>query len=121
MPKVVHFEFTAKDPERAVSFYQNVFGWQVTKWDGPEDYWLLTTGPKEEEGINGAIMREPGETVRTINTIGVPSVDEYLAKVEAHGGKVLMPKSEIPGVGFFANCQDPEGNIFGIIEFSKSE
>ena len=54
MPRVVHFEIHADDPQRAANFYQNVFGWQINKWEGPEDYWLVTTGADNEPGINGA-------------------------------------------------------------------
>ena len=34
MPRVVHFEISADDPERAVKFYQKVFSWEIKKWDG---------------------------------------------------------------------------------------
>jgi len=44
MPRVVHFEIHADDPQRAANFYQGVFGWDIKKWEGPEDYWLVTTG-----------------------------------------------------------------------------
>ena len=46
MSRVVHFELCADDPERAVKFYEEVFGWKIQKWDGPQDYWLATTGAK---------------------------------------------------------------------------
>jgi catechol 2,3-dioxygenase-like lactoylglutathione lyase family enzyme len=49
MARVVHFELAADDPERAVKFYQQVFGWQIHKWDGPQDYWLATTGEQGEQ------------------------------------------------------------------------
>jgi predicted enzyme related to lactoylglutathione lyase len=48
--------------------------------------------------------------------IGVPSVDEYAAKVEKLGGKIIVPKKAIPGMGFFAICMDTENNAFGIWE-----
>ena len=57
MPRVVHFESTANEPEKVVDFYQKVFGWKVTKWEGPQEYWLVETGEAEEPGINGGIMR----------------------------------------------------------------
>lgn len=53
MPRVVHFEVHADDPERAANFYSGVFGWELAKWEGPQDYWLITTGPDDEPGING--------------------------------------------------------------------
>jgi hypothetical protein len=56
----------------------------------------------------------------TINTIGVPSVDEFVGRVTRHGGKVVMPKMAIPGVGYQAYCQDPGGNLFGIHQSAPS-
>ncbi len=119
MPRVIHFEVAADDPDRAVKFYQNLFGWKIDKWDGPQDYWLVTTGAKKEPGIDGAIMRRmPGMT--TINTVDVSSVDEFTQKVVAAGGKVVMPKDTIPGVGYFAYCADTEGNVFGMMQNDPS-
>lgn len=115
MPRVIHFELPADDPERASGFYQQVFGWTISKWDGPVDYWLVTTGDEGEPGIGGAIQRrEEGAT--TVNTIDVPSVDEYVAKIVAAGGQIALPKMEVPGVGFMAYGIDTEGNVFGIME-----
>jgi uncharacterized protein len=119
MPRVVHFEIPVDDAERATAFYRDVFGWSITKWDGPMDYYLVRTGPDDEPGINGALYPR-GETTSVVNTIGVPSVDEYVKKVEAKGGKVVMPKSPIPGMGYFANLLDTEGNLFGIFEEDSS-
>jgi predicted enzyme related to lactoylglutathione lyase len=116
MPRVVHFEIPADDPERAAKFYGKVFDWKITTWGGPEDYWLATTGPDTETGINGAIAKR-GESLRsTTNTIAVSSVDDFSQKIVAAGGKVLSPKTLIPGVGQFAYCQDTEGNAFGILQ-----
>ena len=65
MPRVVHFEIHADDPERAVNFYQDVFGWQIVKWEGPQDYWLITTGPDDEPGINGGLMKRSDPSAST--------------------------------------------------------
>ncbi len=120
MPRVVHFEISADDPERAVNFYKEVFGWDIRKWEGPIDYWLVTTGKEDEPGINGGLMKREDPRQSIVTTVDVPSVDDFLAKVEAAGGKTIMPKTEIPGVGFNAYCQDTEGNIFGIFEGGPS-
>lgn len=116
MPRVIHFEIPADDPERAQAFYQDVFGWQFDKWEGPFDYWLITTGPQEELGIDGGLARRTDPSTGTENTVGVESVDEALAKIEASGGKIVRPKSAIPGVGWVAYCEDTEGNLFGLME-----
>ncbi len=118
MPRVVHFEFAADKPERAVKFYQSVFNWKIDKW-GPQEYWLVTTGPDTEPGINGAIMKREGAQAAVINTVGVPSFEESSRKIVKNGGKVITPKMPIPGIGYFAYCQDTEGNVFGIMEADK--
>ena len=114
MNRVIHFEMVVDDPERAIGFYQNVFGWKVNRWEGPQTYWLLTTGPNDQPGINGGMMQQQKDMPRTINTIEVASVDDYVEKVTSNGGKVVMPKMAVPGIGHQAYCQDTEGNWFGI-------
>jgi hypothetical protein len=115
MSRVVHFEIPADDPVRAAKFYEDVFGWKIEKWEGPFDYWLVTTGEEDEMGINGAIMtKDMGEMVR--NTIAVDSFDEFAKKIEKEGGKMLTDKMNIPGIGDMAAFQDTEGNIFAILE-----
>jgi hypothetical protein len=116
MPRVIHFEISADNPERAVKFFQDVFGWQIMKWNGPMDYWMITTGPDDKPGINGAIMPKMGPAGGTVNTVDVPDVEAYMAKVERAGGKVIMPKTAVPGVGWFSYCADTEGNVFGIMQ-----
>ena len=118
MPRVVHFEFNADEPERAVKFYQKVFGWEIKKWEGPMEYWLVMTGEKEKPGIDGGIMRRMDHET-TIVTIDVPSVDEFIKKIKQAGGKVIKPKEAIPGVGYFAYCADTEGNLFGIMQENR--
>ncbi len=116
MARVVHFEIAADDPERAVDFYREVFGWKVEKWEGPMDYWLCATGEAGEPGINGAIMRrsDPGQSI--VNTIGVASLEESMAKVVERGGTVTSEATDIPGVGRFASCADTEGNAFAMLQ-----
>jgi len=120
MSRVIHFELAADDPERAVRFYSKVFGWKLNKWDGPEDYWLATTGDSSEPGIDGAIMRRDPQRPPVVNTIGVESLDDSVAKVAANGGTVLESKMPIPGVGYFAYCLDSEGNPFGLMQSDPS-
>ena len=118
--RVVHFEFNADDPERAVGFWRDVFGWDIQKWEGPADYWLATTG--EGMGIDGALQGAP-EFVggqRTVVTVGVDSVDETAAKVEAAGGTVTVPKTAVPHVGWLIYCRDTEGMIFGALQPDES-
>jgi hypothetical protein len=116
MPKVVHFELPADDPQRAIAFYEKVFGWTITKWEGPFDYWLVTTGSDDELGINGAITPRIISEQVTIDTIGVESLDNSLKKIVEAGGTITQPKPAIPGIGYIAYCTDTEGNLFGVIQ-----
>ena len=120
MPRIVHFEICADKPERAVAFYTKVFGWKTEKWAGAEDYWMANTGADKEPGINGAIMQKRDPKWTTVNTVDVPSVDDYVSKVTKNGGKVVAPKVAIPGMGYVAYCQDTEGNVFGIWQTDTS-
>ena len=116
MPRVVHFEITASDPSRAVSFYKTVFGWDLQKTDLPIEYWLATTGKSTDPGINGAIMPREGAPANIILTIAVNSFEDAVTNIEENGGKSVTPKATIPGIGTFCYCQDTEGNVFGILE-----
>jgi hypothetical protein len=114
MPKVIHFEISADNPQRAVKFYTEAFGWQIQNW-GDQPYWLATTGPEAEPGINGAIM--PREEKRTtVNIISVTSLEETSEKITRAGGKLTTPRTAVPGIGYFRYCQDMEGNTFGIMQ-----
>jgi uncharacterized protein len=44
MNRPVHFEIPAEDPERAIQFYEKVFGWKFDRWNGPIEYWTISTG-----------------------------------------------------------------------------
>ena len=120
MPRVVHFEIDAKKPEKAIKFYENVFGWKFEKWKGPVDYWLVMTGNEKEPGIDGGLAKRTEAEPSTVNTIDVPSVDEYAKKVESNGGTIVRPKMAVPGVGWMAYFKDPEGNVWGMMESDET-
>jgi hypothetical protein len=121
MSRPVHFEIHVADAERAIAFYTGVFGWTITKWNGPWEYWLISTG--EGPGIDGAlVMRRgtlpvEGAAVNSfVITMDVPSCDATVAAIIKHGGTIAVPKMTIPGVGWLAYGKDPEGNIFGAMQ-----
>jgi uncharacterized protein len=60
-------------------------------------------------------MRSPDTDSRTVNTIQVSSVDDYIAKITAAGGEIVVPKMAIPGIGYVAYGKDPAGVLFGIM------
>lgn len=121
MPRVIHFEIHAADPERAIQFYSTVLGWHFTKWDGPMPYWLITTGPDSQPGINGGLVPRRGAidgqaVIAFVCTVDVPDLDNFTAKALNAGGTIALPKMPIPGVGWLAYCKDTEGNIFGMMQ-----
>jgi predicted enzyme related to lactoylglutathione lyase len=120
MPKVVHFEIPADDPDAAEEFYTKTFGWKVQKWDGPVDYWLLITGDEGEPGIDGAITRKQNPHQPTVNTIDVSNHDEYRERAIANGGKALTDKMAVPGIGYMSYLADLEGVTFGIMESDQN-
>jgi predicted enzyme related to lactoylglutathione lyase len=120
MPRPIYFEIHADHPQRAIDFYSRIFGWKVEKWNGPEDYWLVSTGDPDLPGINGGIMKRRDPRGSVYNSIEVSSVDDYASKVETNGGKIVVPKMAIPGMGNLAYCQDTEGTVFGIVQFDTS-
>jgi predicted enzyme related to lactoylglutathione lyase len=124
MPRPVHFEIFADDPARAAKFYTDVFGWKIEKWDSPAadmDYWMVTTGDKENIGINGGLAKHSEPAVKGganafVCTMGVSNFDEYHEKILKAGGTVQTPKGEIPEMGWLGYYYDSEGNSFGIME-----
>jgi hypothetical protein len=116
MARVVHFDISAENLERAIQFYESIFGWKFTKWEGPMAYWLISTGPQDEPGIDGGLSKREGTDAQVTNTIEVESIDQILDKIVKAGGKIIQPKGAIPGVGYFAQCTDTEGTIFGVME-----
>lgn len=124
MDKVVHFEIPVDDMKRAKSFY-SIFGWQIQ--DYPEmDYVGIRTvdvdenrQPKEAGAINGGMIKRSAMAKAPVLAVHVKSVDECVKKVLAAGGKVVMPKNEMGGVGYYAYVEDTEGNVLGLWEDIK--
>jgi len=114
MNRFTHFELATTDLEKTANFYREVFGWQVDKWEGPVEYWLVTTGDHSTPGINGGLMHTGPEMTGTINTVEVEDIDAVLARTLANGAEVIMPKDAIPGVGYQAYIKDNCGIVVGI-------
>ncbi|HUI57964.1 MAG TPA: VOC family protein [Bryobacteraceae bacterium] len=120
MPRPAHFEIPAEDVQRAITFYEKVFGWKFQKWEGPVEYWMITTGPENEPGINGGLMPRRDPAQPCVNTVTIANIDATLATVAASGGQCVVPKMPVPGVGWLAYCKDTEGHIFGIMQMDAS-
>lgn len=119
---IVHFEIPADNPEKLKQFYENVFGWKIEKSPGPIDYWMISTVPVDEQGklteigVNGGMMKRQSPEHKITNYILVESVDEYAKKIENAGGKIIVPKTAVPSVGYWAMFVDPDGNVLAILE-----
>lgn len=124
MSKVVHFEIPFDNKARAMKFYTETFDWQLT--DMPQMDYVMAQSvavdenqmPKEPGAINGGLVPRPKEAPHPTLYVDVSSIDEALKKVAAAGGKVVTPKTPIPGMGAFARIADTEGNIVGLYQTS---
>lgn len=105
---IVHLEISANNPQEAGKFYSSLFDWKL-ELDTNFNYLQFDAPP----GPGGAFVKvgengvNPGDL---FVYIGTDDIEATLAKVEALGGKTMMPKTEIPNMGWFAMFTDPTGN-----------
>lgn len=111
---LVHFEFPADDAARSTAFWGSLFGWSFHEYEGSGYH--LTDTPQPGGAIQSRQEAQTGVTVY----FDTDDVDAMAEKVAALGGSVVMPKSPVPGMGFFAICNDTEGNVFGLWESDES-
>jgi predicted enzyme related to lactoylglutathione lyase len=118
----VHFEIPAENVEKLRKFYSDLFSWKIEKMPGEMEYWGIETVPVDKKGmpmrpgVNGGMMKKERPEQKPVNYISVESVDEYSKKVVQLGGLIVVPKMEIPGMGWWALASDPEGNQIGLFE-----
>jgi predicted enzyme related to lactoylglutathione lyase len=117
--QIAHFAINADDVTRAKEFYGRVFGWTFHAW-GPPKFYMI-----QGAGMLGSLQgrRELIAGQRMIGlecTISVASIDATADAVLANGGKTIMPKSVITGVGTLMFFQDPEGNVFGAMQYDAA-
>jgi hypothetical protein len=123
MPNIAYFEIPADNVDRAKHFYKNLLGWKIAPITTPTidrksmeavEYQEITLGEPTIGTMNmgGMYKRQGDETIK--NYVMVDDIDAVIAKVEKLGGKVVMQKTMIKGVGLVAIIQDTEGNGFGI-------
>ncbi len=110
---IVHIEIPANNTREAGKFYGDVFGWKIEA-DPTYNYVMFAA----EGGPGGGFVEPSAATADNpeykpdslLVYIGTDDIDATLASVEAHGGKTVMAKREIPHVGWFAVFTDPSGN-----------
>jgi len=118
---IVHFEIPADDPQRAIGFYSELFGWKfepMSAGDGAEgmEYWGIRTSDAEYDGSGGGLMRRMAPDQQITNYVQVESVDRFSARAQELGAEVLVPKMAVVDMGWFAQLKDPEGNVFALWE-----
>ena len=111
-------EIRVRDLEKAKKFYGSLFDWKISGDENKDwAYWLIDTGEKP----GGGIWRFPeGKPLGVLIYILVDSIDATLEKVIKLGGKVVAPKSK-EGENAMATIADPDGNLFGLYEYSKND
>ena len=121
MAGVVHFEIPTEDNERANTFYQSAFNWNLAPMQ-EMDYTIAITTPSDEQtgmpsapgAINGALFPRTDNLRTPILIIDVEDVDAALSQVESAGGSVVQAKDAVPGMGYYAYFKDTEGNSLGL-------
>jgi len=111
--KICYLEIPAKTAEASADFYCSIFGWKVRRRGDGE---LAFDDPA---GVSGTCVKESDRTPdeRTRTYIMVDAIPEALKRIEASGGRVLTPRTDIGvGMGAFAVFADPVGNEFGLYE-----
>jgi predicted enzyme related to lactoylglutathione lyase len=121
--ELAHFAINATDVARSKQFYERVFGWRFSEF-GPPDFYRITYG-EEDQTFRGALQQRrellPGERTTGFEcTFAVDDVDAIAAEVLAAGGRILMPKATIPGVGDLIFVADPDGNAFGAMRYDRT-
>jgi uncharacterized protein len=119
---VSYFEIPVQDIERAIKFYNSVFGFEFEKNNIDGNEMAFFPQSENEKGISGALAKGKTYKPSTIGTLiyfDTENIDQVLVKVEESGGKTLYPKTSIGELGFVAEFEDCEGNKIGIHQNKK--
>lgn len=110
---IVHVEISTTNREESGKFYSELFGWEVQQM--PEmNYATFTGGEGVGGGFNPVSEQYPAGTITFY--VQTNDVTGDLLRAQTLGGKILVPRSEIPGVGWFGFFADPSGNMIGLID-----
>lgn len=110
---VVHWELWSEKPEAISDFYKKVFDWDIRHI--PDlNYRMVDTGG--DGGINGGIMTpQKGPWPGTMAFyVDVDDLDKYAGRIKQAGGKIVVDKMDVPGVGQLSLFEDPDGRVLGM-------
>ena len=109
---ICHWELMVNDVDKAKAFYGRVFDWRFDA-QSPE-YTIIDTGTPPAGGM---MTRPAAAPMAMLNTyFSVADLDATLRKVVEAGGNVVVPRTEVPGVGWFAIFLDPDQIQIGVFE-----
>jgi uncharacterized protein len=118
---IAHFAINADDIDQSRAFYSKVFGWKFAAWGPPGFYQIEAKGSPVMGALQG--RRDLVKGQRTLGlecTFAVPSIDATEKAVKASGGKVMLERSVIVGVGTLMFFADPSGNVFGAMQYDQA-
>jgi predicted enzyme related to lactoylglutathione lyase len=113
---IIHAAINADDVEASLRFYRALFGWEFEPY-GPPGFFRMQP---ESGPIVAVQQRRDLGGVRATGlecTIAVPDVDAVAAAVVANGGRVVMERATIPGVGALVFFEDPSGIVAGAMQY----
>ena len=110
---VVHVEILGADAPRLQRFYAELFGWKITL--NPVGYGYVPVAPTQPVTLTGGIGSSPQGQPLAVFYVKVDDPVAILKKVEALGGRVVVPPVDVPGGITFARFADLEGNVIGIV------
>lgn len=121
-PTLKHFSINADDMARARRFYERIFGWTFEPW-GPPDFYMIVMG-EPKGGMQGSLQRRrelaPGLKLNAFEcTFAVDDVEKVASAVRANGGRILMERTILAGIGELIFFQDPEGNVAGAMRYDE--
>src|SRR5689334_5871277 len=118
---LAHFAINADNVDRARAFYEKVFGWKFAAWGPPGFFQIEGAGSEVRGALQGRRELIKGQRMTGFEcTIAVPSIDAVEKAVKASGGKVVLERSVIVGVGTLMFFQDTEGNAFGAMQYDAT-
>jgi len=116
--KVRHLAINATDVQRVKKFYEAVFGWRLEPWGPPDYYQDRTATPGVIIALQGRRELAPGARMLGFEaTMAVDDIAATIAAVEAAGGRLITPQIYIDRVGKLVYFQDPDGNVFGAMQY----
>ena len=116
MNVLTHFEIPVDNVNKAKEFYSNLFDWEFNYMEEMKYLMFNTESEDGKTKLSGGIFKKPNESFKVTNYFSVKNLDESAKKVEVLGGKIVVPKTPVPGMGWFVHFTDIDGNLLALWE-----